>query len=171
MRAVRFLLTAVLLVLFSTFAFGSKEVNIEQVGDNNTAAIKQQGSQNFADVFQIGDWNDANPISTLFCPDCQFNTLGFLQYQLGNDNEARLRIEGNNNHISQWQQGDDNVAEFSVKGDGNNAKQVQLGNRNESFAEIIGDFNVLCHYHEWNGFTNPLISIIGSWQTICVIQR
>lgn len=168
----RFLVMAFLFLLLPILAFGD-EVYIEQVGDNNVATIEQNGSGNFAEVWQEGNGNDAD-VSWFFegCgPFCDFDTLGYLQYQDGHENEARLEIDGNNNHVSQWQEGRENVAELFIKGDGNAVKQVQLGDYNESFAEILGDYNILCHYQEGNDWSQPLISIVGSWPPICVIQK
>lgn len=165
MRRVGFLVALLLGVV--SWALADNDARIEQVGDNNTANIKQQGgSQNFAEAFQFGDWNDSD-----FLGYHWFNTLGFLQFQQGNWNEARLEIRGNGNHIAQWQEGEENIAELFVEGDGNVAKQVQLGNDNESFAEIFGSYNVLYHYQEGNGWSQPLISILGSWQVpVYIIQ-
>ena len=174
------------LTLFSQTSWAN-EIYINQVGDDLTLTITQDGENN-----KIGDLNNLSnkgllgslgPSTFSYTQTGNNNTLGIYNADIG-DSSSTLKQTGDNNDavidchgedctMTVTQLGDNNDAHAetgnSYNNDGNTIVIYQEGDYNDAYAEADGDSNDLDSYQESdNNFSRVVVSgnynAVNAWQ-------
>ena len=174
------------LTLFSQTSWAN-EIYINQVGDDLTLTITQDGENN-----KIGDLNNLSnkgllgslgPSTFSYTQTGNNNTLGIYNAdigdssstltQTGDNNDAVIDCHGEDCIMTVTQLGDNNDAHAetgnSYNNDGNTIVIYQEGDYNDAYAEADGDSNDLDSYQESdNNFSRVVVSgnynAVNAWQ-------
>ena len=174
------------LTLFSQTSWAN-EIYINQVGDDLTLTITQDGENN-----KIGDLNNLSnkgllgslgPSTFSYTQTGNNNTLGIYNAdigdssstltQTGDNNDAVIDCHGEDCTMTVTQLGDNNDAHAetgnSYANDGNTIVIYQEGDYNDAYAEADGDSNDLDSYQESdNNFSRVVVSgnynAVNAWQ-------
>jgi len=174
------------LTLFSQTSWAN-EIYINQVGDDLTLTITQDGENN-----KIGDLNNLSnkgllgslgPSTFSYTQTGNNNTLGIYNAdigdssstltQTGDNNDAVIDCHGEDCTMTVTQLGDNNDAHAetgnSYNNDGNTIVIYQEGDYNDAYAEADGDSNDLDSYQQSdNNFSRVVVSgnynAVNAWQ-------
>jgi len=177
----------IVLLLFKPTSSWANDIYLDQIGDDVTVTITQDGQNN-----KISDLNNLSnkgllgsygPSTYTYSQTGNNNTLGVYNADIG-DSSSSLTQTGDNNaavidchgedctmSVTQLGDGNDAHAEAgsSYSDDGNTITIYQKGDSNESYAEADGDSNdVDSHQESDNNFSRVVVSgnnnVVNAWQ-------
>jgi hypothetical protein len=109
-------------------AIGLGQGTFRQIGNNNDAFVSIVGDENGAAVLQQGNLN-------LISANLFGNNNGFAVAQFGNENEADIDVNGNFNEVGIRQISEGNLATVLVNSSNNSASITQNGTNNTAFVQ------------------------------------
>ncbi|WP_170214808.1 hypothetical protein [Halomonas halmophila] len=126
----------------------SKVVQDDEVGSTsgqgqNESRIKQEGSDNYADVYQLGDRNDSYVEQDGLWGGGDDNSATVVQD--GDLNDSYIKQFGDNNWADVYQGGDELDSDILQTGYGNDAQVVQTGYGHDSYIKQFGSGNWASH--------------------------
>jgi hypothetical protein len=144
------------------------EINIDQIGDNNTITIRQGVSvtgKNRIELYSNGDSNTYNL-------NQGYTTGGTAAAGDSNNHYLYLNVTGSNNTITKQQSGTTNFNETTVSGNTNNLTNIQQGNSPKIlFQNIVGNSNTVTTNQKDTGNHYLDINITGSGHNVNAIQE
>jgi TM2 domain-containing membrane protein YozV len=164
---------ALLAALFVSFSAGANEIYIEQVGDNSTITITQDGA--------------SNTIGTQLAPAFiggGSNTLTIDQ--IGSGNEMTMTVNGASTTVAALITGSNNVSAITcgtamsascsgsdiqqtITGDGNTVTQNLGGGANHtSILTVTGDTNTVTHTSTNTGAVNVNYTVAGDTNNVSI---
>ena len=143
------------------------EINIEQIGDNNTITIRQGvtlGAKNRIELYSNGDSNTYNL-------NQGYTTNGTAVGDSGN-HYLYLNVTGSNNIITKQQTGTTNFTETTVSGNTNNLTNIQQGNSPKIlFQNVNGNNNTVTTNQKDGGQHYLDINITGNGHNVNAVQE
>ena len=143
------------------------EIQIEQIGDNNTITIRQGvtlGAKNRIELYSNGDSNSYNLNQS-------YTTNGTAVSDSGN-HYMYLNVIGNNNTVTKQQTGTTNFNETTVSGNTNNLTNIQQGNSPKIlFQNINGNSNTVTTNQKDTGNHYLDINLTGNGHSVNATQE
>ena len=143
------------------------EIQIEQIGDNNTITIRQGvtlGAKNRIELYSNGDTNTYNLNQS-------YTTNGTAVGDSGN-HYMYLNVTGNSNTIIKQQTGTTNFVETTVSGNTNNLTNIQQGNSPKIlFQNINGNTNTVTTNQKDGGQHYLDINLTGNGHNVNAVQE
>ena len=143
------------------------EIQIEQIGDNNTITIRQGvtlGAKNRIELYSNGDSNSYNLNQS-------YTTNGTAVGDSGN-HYMYLNVIGNNNTVTKQQTGTTNFNETTVSGNTNNLTNIQQGNSPKIlFQTVSGNNNTVTTNQKDTGQHYLDINLTGNGHSINAVQE
>lgn len=164
---------ALLATIFASFVAGANEIYIEQVGDNSTITITQDGA--------------SNTIGTQLAPAFiggGSNTLTIDQ--IGSGNDLTMTVNGASTSVAVAVLGSNNVSNITcgtmmsascsggdiqqnITGDGNTLTQtLGAGGAHTSILTVTGDTNTVTHTSTNTGAVNVNYTVQGDTNTVSI---
>ena len=143
------------------------EIQIEQIGDNNTITIRQGvtlGAKNRIELYSNGDSNTYNL-------NQGYTTNGTAVSDSGN-HYMYLNVTGSNNTVTKQQTGTTNFTETTVSGNTNNLTNIQQGNSPKIlFQNINGNNNTVTTNQKDGGQHYLDINLTGNGHSVNATQE
>jgi hypothetical protein len=143
------------------------EIQIEQIGDNNTITIRQGvilGAKNRIELYSNGDSNSYNLNQS-------YTTGGTAVGDSGN-HYMYLNVIGNNNTVTKQQTGTTNFNETTVSGNTNNLTNIQQGNSPKIlFQNVNGNSNTVTTNQKDTGNHYLDINLTGNGHNVNAVQE
>lgn len=143
------------------------EIQIEQIGDNNTITIRQGvtlGAKNRIELYSNGDSNTYNL-------NQGYTTNGTAVGDSGN-HYLYLNVTGSNNNITKQQTGTTNFVETTVSGNTNNLTNIQQGNSPKIlFQNVNGNNNTVTTNQKDGGQHYLDINLTGNGHNVNATQE
>ena len=143
------------------------EIQIEQIGDNNSITIRQGvtlGAKNRIELYSNGDSNTYNLNQS-------YTTNGTAVGDSGN-HYMNLNVTGSNNTITKQQTGTTNFVETTVSGNTNNLTNIQQGNSPKIlFQNINGNSNTVSTNQKDGGQHYLDINLTGNGHNVNAVQE
>ena len=143
------------------------EIQIEQIGDNNTITIRQGvtlGAKNRIELYSNGDSNSYNLNQS-------YTTNGTAVGDSGN-HYMYLNVIGNNNTVTKQQTGTTNFVETTVSGNTNNLTNIQQGNSPKIlFQNVSGNNNTVTTNQKDGGQHYLDINLTGAGHNVNAVQE
>lgn len=144
------------------------EINIDQIGDNNTITIRQGVSvtgKNRIELYSNGDSNTYNL-------NQGYTTGGTAAAGDSNNHYLYLNVTGSNNTITKQQTGTTNFNETTVSGNTNNLTNIQQGNSPKIlFQNVNGNSNTVTTNQKDTGNHYLDINLTGNGHNVNAIQE
>jgi len=144
------------------------EINIDQIGDNNSITIRQGVSvtgKNRIELYSNGDSNTYNL-------NQGYTTGGTAVGGDGSNHYLYLNVTGSNNTITKQQTGTTNFNETTVSGNTNNLTNIQQGNSPKIlFQNVNGNSNTVTTNQKDTGQHYLDISLTGTGHNVNAIQE
>jgi len=144
------------------------EINIDQIGDNNSITIRQGVSatgKNRIELYSNGSSNTYNL-------NQGYLTDGTVMGGDSSNHYLYLNVTGSNNNITKQQSGTTNFNETTVSGNTNNLTNIQQGNSPKIlFQNIVGNSNTVTTNQKDTGNHYLDINITGSGHNVNAIQE
>jgi hypothetical protein len=144
------------------------EINIDQIGDNNSITIRQGVSatgKNRIELYSNGSGNTYNL-------NQGYLTDGTVVGGDSSNHYLYLNVTGSNNTITKQQTGTTNFNETTVSGNTNNLTNIQQGNSPKIlFQNIIGNSNTVTTNQKDTGQHYLDISLTGTGHNVNAIQE
>jgi hypothetical protein len=144
------------------------EINIDQIGDNNTITIRQGVSvtgKNRIELYSNGDSNTYNL-------NQGYTTGGTAAAGDSNNHYLYLNVTGSNNTITKQQSGTTNFNETTVSGNTNNLTNIQQGNSPKIlFQNVNGNSNTVTTNQKDTGNHYLDINLTGNGHNVNAIQE
>jgi hypothetical protein len=144
------------------------EINIDQIGDNNSITIRQGVSatgKNRIELYSNGSSNTYNL-------NQGYLTDGTVMGGDGSNHYLYLNVTGSNNTITKQQTGTTNFNETTVSGNTNNLTNIQQGNSPKIlFQNIVGNSNTVTTNQKDTGNHYLDINITGTGHNVNAIQE
>jgi len=173
-------------VLFVSFFYAqscmANEIYVNQVGDDLTLEVVQDGSGNYFQYCAIN--NDSN------CTDMNGNAHGWADGVASDDSTVTSSTVGDDNtvvvaHATGQNNTNENITNIDIVGDRNKAQSIfsnpsngshsysnmDWGGLKESNIEIDGDDNTVKHQSDSYGEVEANISVTGDDNSVIVYQR
>jgi len=173
-------------VLFVSFFYAqscmANEIYVNQVGDDLTLEVVQDGSGNYFQYCAIN--NDSN------CTDMNGNAHGWADGVASDDSTVTSSTVGDDNtvvvaHATGRNNTNENITNIDIVGDRNKAQSIfanhssgsnqystlDWGGLKESNIEIDGDDNTVKHQSDSYGEVEANISVTGDDNSVIVYQR
>ena len=143
------------------------EIQIEQIGDNNTITIRQGvtlGAKNRIELYSNGDSNTYNLNQS-------YTTNGTAVGDSGN-HYMYLNVTGSNNTVTKQQTGTTNFVETTVSGNSNNITNIQQGNSPKIlFQNVNGNSNTVTTNQKDTGQHYLDINLTGNGHSVNAVQE
>jgi len=144
------------------------EINIDQIGDNNTITIRQGVSatgKNRIELYSNGNSNTYNL-------NQGYTTGGTAVGGDSSNHYLYLNVTGSNNNITKQQTGTTNFNETTVSGNTNNLTNIQQGNSPKIlFQNIVGNSNTVTTNQKDTGNHYLDINLTGNGHNVNAIQE
>ena len=144
------------------------EINIDQIGDNNSITIRQGVSvtgKNRIELYSNGDSNTYNL-------NQGYTTGGTAAAGDSNNHYLYLNVTGSNNTITKQQSGTTNFNETTVSGNTNNLTNIQQGNSPKIlFQNVNGNSNTVTTNQKDTGQHYLDINLTGNGHNVNAIQE
>jgi hypothetical protein len=144
------------------------EINIDQIGDNNSITIRQGVSatgKNRIELYSNGSSNTYNL-------NQGYLTDGTVMGGDGSNHYLYLNVTGSNNTITKQQTGTTNFNETTVSGNTNNLTNIQQGNSPKIlFQNIVGNSNTVTTNQKDTGNHYLDINLTGTGHNVNAIQQ
>lgn len=144
------------------------EINIDQIGDNNSITIRQGVSatgKNRIELYSNGSGNTYNL-------NQGYLTDGTVMGGDSSNHYLYLNVTGSNNTITKQQTGTTNFNETTVSGNTNNLTNIQQGNSPKIlFQNIVGNSNTVTTNQKDTGNHYLDINITGNGHNVNAIQE
>ena len=144
------------------------EINIDQIGDNNSITIRQGVSatgKNRIELYSNGSSNTYNL-------NQGYLTDGTVVGGDGSNHYLYLNVTGSNNTITKQQSGTTNFNETTVSGNTNNLTNIQQGNSPKIlFQNIVGNSNTVTTNQKDTGNHYLDINLTGNGHNVNAIQE
>jgi hypothetical protein len=144
------------------------EINIDQIGDNNSITIRQGVSatgKNRIELYSNGSSNTYNL-------NQGYLTDGTVVGGDSSNHYLYLNVTGSNNTITKQQTGTTNFNETTVSGNTNNLTNIQQGNSPKIlFQNIVGNSNTVTTNQKDTGNHYLDINITGTGHNVNAIQQ
>lgn len=144
------------------------EIQIDQVGDNNSFTIRQGAAINGKNRIELYSNGDDNTVNI----NQGYNTQGVVSSSDGNNHYLYLNISGNSNNITKQQTGTSSFNETTVNGNTNNLINIQQGNSNKIiFQNINGNDNSVNTNQKDTGQHYLDINLTGNSHSVNAVQE
>ena len=144
------------------------EINIDQIGDNNSITIRQGVSatgKNRIELYSNGNGNTYNL-------NQGYLTDGTVVGGDSSNHYLYLNVTGSNNTITKQQSGTTNFNETTVSGNTNNLTNIQQGNSPKIlFQNIVGNSNTVTTNQKDTGNHYLDINLTGNGHNVNAIQE
>jgi hypothetical protein len=144
------------------------EINIDQIGDNNSITIRQGVSatgKNRIELYSNGSSNTYNL-------NQGYLTDGTVMGGDSSNHYLYLNVTGSNNTITKQQTGTTNFNETTVSGNTNNLTNIQQGNSPKIlFQNIVGNSNTVTTNQKDTGNHYLDINLTGTGHNVNAIQQ
>jgi hypothetical protein len=144
------------------------EINIDQIGDNNSITIRQGVSatgKNRIELYSNGSSNTYNL-------NQGYLTDGTVVGGDSNNHYLYLNVTGSNNTITKQQTGTTNFNETTVSGNTNNLTNIQQGNSPKIlFQNVVGNSNTVTTNQKDTGNHYLDINLTGTGHNVNAIQE
>jgi hypothetical protein len=144
------------------------EINIDQIGDNNSITIRQGVSatgKNRIELYSNGSSNNYNL-------NQGYLTDGTVVGGDSSNHYLYLNVTGSNNTITKQQTGTTNFNETTVSGNTNNLTNIQQGNSPKIlFQNVVGNSNTVTTNQKDTGNHYLDINITGNGHNVNAIQQ
>jgi hypothetical protein len=144
------------------------EINIDQIGDNNSITIRQGVSatgKNRIELYSNGSSNNYNL-------NQGYLTDGTVVGGDSSNHYLYLNVTGSNNTITKQQTGTTNFNETTVSGNTNNLTNIQQGNSPKIlFQNVVGNSNTVTTNQKDTGQHYLDISLTGTGHNVNAIQE
>jgi len=144
------------------------EINIDQIGDNNSITIRQGVSatgKNRIELYSNGSSNTYNL-------NQGYLTDGTVMGGDSSNHYLYLNVTGSNNNITKQQTGTTNFNETTVSGNTNNLTNIQQGNSPKIlFQNIVGNNNTVTTNQKDTGNHYLDINLTGNGHNVNAIQQ
>jgi hypothetical protein len=144
------------------------EINIDQIGDNNSITIRQGVSatgKNRIELYSNGSGNTYNL-------NQGYLTDGTVAGGDSSNHYLYLNVTGSNNTITKQQTGTTNFNETTVSGNTNNLTNIQQGNSPKIlFQNIVGNSNTVTTNQKDTGNHYLDINLTGTGHNVNAIQQ
>lgn len=144
------------------------EINIDQIGDNNTFSIKQGvtiSGKNKIELYSNGDNNTVNL-------NQGYTTQGLVSNGDSNNHYLYLNMSGNDNTIAKQQTGTSSFNETTINGNTNNLANIQQGNSNKVlFQNVNGNNNTVTSNQKDTGQHYLDINLTGNGHNVNAVQE
>jgi hypothetical protein len=144
------------------------EIQIDQIGDNNTFTIRQGvtiSGKNRIELYSNGDGNTLNL-------NQGYTHQGSVSAGDGNNHYLYLHVTGNNNVITKQQTGTSSFNETTVSGNSNNLLNIQQNNSSKVlFQNINGSNNTVTTNQKDTGQHYLDINLVGNGHSVTATQE
>ena len=144
------------------------EIQIEQIGDNNTITIRQGitiSGKNRIELYSNGNYNTLNL-------NQGYTTTGTVSAGDSNNHYLNLNLIGNNNTITKQQTGTSNFNESTINGNTNNVTNIQQGTGPKVlFQNVSGNNNTVTTNQKDSGQHYLDLKLTGNSHTVGVTQE
>jgi len=149
-------------------AQSGNEIQIEQIGDNNTITIRQGvtiSGKNRIELYSNGNYNTLNL-------NQGYTTSGTVSIGDSNNHYLNLNLIGNNNTITKQQTGTSNFNESTINGNTNNVSNIQQGTGPKVlFQNVSGNNNTVTTNQKDSGQHYLDLKLTGNGHTVGVTQE
>jgi hypothetical protein len=149
-------------------AQSGNEIQIEQIGDNNTITIRQGvtiSGKNRIELYSNGNYNTLNL-------NQGYTTTGTVSIGDSNNHYLNLNLIGNNNTITKQQTGTSNFNESTINGNTNNVSNIQQGTGPKVlFQNVSGNNNTVTTNQKDSGQHYLDLKLTGNGHTVGVTQE
>jgi len=144
------------------------EIQIEQIGDNNTITIRQGvtiSGKNRIELYSNGNYNTLNL-------NQGYTTSGTVSAGDSNNHYLNLNLIGSNNTITKQQTGTSNFNESTINGNTNNVSNIQQGTGPKIlFQNVSGNNNTVTTNQKDSGQHYLDLKLTGNGHTVGVTQE
>jgi hypothetical protein len=149
-------------------AQSGNEIQIEQIGDNNTITIRQGvtiSGKNRIELYSNGNYNTLNL-------NQGYTTSGTVSIGDSNNHYLNLNLIGSNNTVTKQQTGTSNFIESTINGNTNNVSNIQQGTGPKIlFQNISGNNNTVTTNQKDSGQHYLDLKLTGNGHTVGVTQE
>jgi hypothetical protein len=144
------------------------EIQIEQIGDNNTITIRQGvtiSGKNRIELYSNGNYNTLNL-------NQGYTTSGTVSAGDSNNHYLNLNLIGSNNTVTKQQTGTSNFNESTINGNTNNVSNIQQGTGPKIlFQNVSGNNNTVTTNQKDSGQHYLDLKLTGNGHTVGVTQE
>jgi hypothetical protein len=144
------------------------EIQIEQIGDNNSITIRQGVNvtgKNRIELYSNGNYNTLNL-------NQGYTTTGTVSIGDSNNHYLNLNLIGNNNIVTKQQTGTNNFLETTISGNNNNVTNLQQGTSGKIlFQNVSGNNNTVTTNQKDSGQHYLDLKLTGNGHNVGVTQQ
>ena len=149
-------------------AQSGNEIQIEQIGDNNTITIRQGvtiSGKNRIELYSNGNYNTLNL-------NQGYTTSGTVSAGDSNNHYLNLNLIGSNNTVTKQQTGTSNFNESTINGNTNNVSNIQQGTGPKIlFQNVSGNNNTVTTDQKDSGQHYLDLKLTGNGHNVGVTQQ